>query len=304
MSSSMSIFDRRLVRDHKDRAATYFDQYNFLYDEVAMRLVDRLNDTKKTFNTALDLGCCNGVILPHLTERRDIIELFHSNMSEPMARTVRKIDNEAIVFVSDEEFLPVSENSLDLIISNLNLHWVNDLPGALIQIRKALRPDGLFLASLFGGRTLKELRLALQLAETEICGGMSPRVSPFIDVRDAGNLLTRAGFALPVTDVDTIEVTYDDMFKLMADIRGTGDNNSILQRHKKNTHRNLFSLAAKIYETEFSNNDSRIKATFDIVFLTAWAPHLSQQKSLRPGSASVRLADALGSYEVKLKDNI
>jgi len=298
----MSIFDRRLVRGHKDRAAANFDQHNFLYDEVAMRLVDRLNDTNRTFKTVLDLASCNGVMQPHLTERRDINKLFHSSISEPMVRAIREIDNESIAFVSDEESLPVSENSLDLVISNLNLHWVNDLPGALIQIRKALRPDGLFLATLFGGGTLKELRSALQLAEAEIYGGTSPRVSPFIDVRDAGNLLARAGFALPVSDLDTIEVTYDDMFRLMADIRGTGDSNTLLQRQKKNAHRSLFDLAAKIYKAHFSNKDFRITATFNIVFLTAWAPHPTQQKSLRPGSASMRLADVLGSHEVRLKD--
>ncbi len=183
--------------------------------------------------------------------------------------------------------------SFDLIVSALSLHLVNDLPGALIQLRRALKPDGLFLGAVLGGSSLQELREALAIAETEIAGGVSPRVAPFADIRDMGALLQRAGFALPVTDSEVLTVRYDNLFALMKDLRAMGAANTLFERARKPTSRRLFLRAAEIYAERFADADGRIRATFEIIFLSGWAPHESQQKPLRPGSAQVRLADVL-----------
>lgn len=218
-----------------------------------------------------------------------------------MAHTARQ-RNGLATLCCDEEALPAAEASLDLVLSNLSLHWVNDLPGAFAQIRRALKADGLLLATMFGGETLRELRSVLIDAEAEVAGGASPRVSPFVDVREAGNLLTRAGFALPVVDTDNLTVTYGDMFKLMADLRAMAETNAVLARAKLPARRSLFLRAAELYAERFTDARGRLVATFQIVTLTAWAPHASQQKPLRPGSAKARLADALKADEVGLGD--
>jgi SAM-dependent methyltransferase len=194
--------------------------------------------------------------------------------------------------------LPFADASFDLVVSGLSLHWVNDLPGALIQVRRALRPDGLFLAALLGGDTLIELRQALVEAETEVEGGASPRVSPFLDVREAGALLQRAGFSLPVVDLDTITVTWPDALALMKDLRGMGEANAVLERKKSFTRRGTLLSAAAGYQARHGDAEGRIPATFQIVYLTGWAPHDSQQRPLRPGAATSRLADALDVAEV------
>jgi SAM-dependent methyltransferase len=196
--------------------------------------------------------------------------------------------------VADEEALPIAPASIDLFVSALALQWTNDLPGALIQIRQALRPDGLFLAALTAGRTLSELREALFVAETESTGGASPRVIPAADVRDLGALLQRAGFALPVADRDIITVRYDSAFNLLADLRAMGAANTLVERSRAPTARRLFMRAAEIYAERFSDPDGRIRASFEIVSLSGWAPHESQQQPARRGSAQVRLADVLG----------
>ena len=192
------------------------------------------------------------------------------------------------------ETLPLLPGSLDLVISLLSLHAANDVPGALIQMRRALRPDGLMLAVMSGGETLKELRFALTQAETEDYGGASPRVLPFADVRAAGALLQRTGFALPVTDVETLTVRYDNLFALMRDIRGMGAQNALNARSRRPVSRRFFQRAAEIYAENFSDADGRVRATFSFVSLSGWAPHESQQKPLKPGSAKVSLADFLG----------
>jgi SAM-dependent methyltransferase len=220
-----------------------------------------------------------------------------------MAREARHCNGLATL-CCDEEWLPLAEARLDLVLSNLSLQWVNDLPGALAQIRRALRPDGLLLATVFGGETLRELRSVLMEAEGEISGGASPRVSPFVDVREAGNLLTRAGFALPVVDTDTLTVTYPDLFKLMADLRAMAETNAVRARSRRPVSRALFLRAAALYAERFADARGRLVATFQIVTLTAWTPHASQQKPLRPGSAKTRLADALKTDEVGLGDPI
>jgi SAM-dependent methyltransferase len=203
---------------------------------------------------------------------------------------------------ADEEALPFAPDSFDAVLSNLSLHWVNDLPGALAQIRRILRPDGLLLASLLGGRTLEELRLCLLEAESEVAGGASPRVSPSMETRDAGALLQRAGFALPVADADLIDVSYPDALALMRDLRGMGETNATAGRTRRFTRREVVLRAAAIYARRFARPDGRIRASFEIVTLTGWAPAPSQPQPLRPGSAAARLADALGVAEIPAGD--
>lgn len=199
------------------------------------------------------------------------------------------------------ESLSLEENSVELVVAPLNLHLVNDTPGLLVQIRRALRPDGLFLAAVPGSGTLSELREALLAAEAAVTGGASPRVIPFAEVRDYGALLQRAGFALPVTDVDTLTVRYDTLFDLMRDLRAMGMTNPLLGRSRTPVPRRVFEMAAGIYRDRFADPDGRVRATFSTVHLAGWAPHESQQKPLQPGSARTRLADALGTSEKKLR---
>lgn len=200
--------------------------------------------------------------------------------------------------VADEEWLPYAPASFDLIVSSLSLHWVNDLPGALVQIRRALKPDGLFIGALFGRATLGELREVLVEAELAECGGAGPRVSPFVDVRDAGGLLQRAGFALPVVDTDTITVSYTSALDLMRDVRGMGESNAVAERRRNFTRRSTLLRAAAIYADRYADEEHRIPATFQIVTLTGWAPHEAQPRPLRPGSAARRLSEALETAEL------
>jgi SAM-dependent methyltransferase len=199
--------------------------------------------------------------------------------------------------LGDEERLPFAGERFDLVASLLALHSVNDLPGALVQIRRVLRPDGLFVGALLGGATLTELRQAFTQAEAELDGGVSPRVAPFADVRDLGGLLQRAGFALPVTDSETVRVRYGDPFALMRDLRHMGLSNALSDRRRVPLRRATLLRAAQIYAERFADPDGRLPATFEIVWLSGWAPHESQQRPLRPGSAKMRLADALGVPE-------
>ena len=202
-----------------------------------------------------------------------------------------------LVLVGDLERLPLAAGSADLVVSLLALHHVNDLPGAMIQIRRALRPDGLFVAALAGGDTLSELRQSLTVAESEISGGISPRVAPFADARALGGLLQRAGFALPVVDVDTLVVRYADILALMRDLRAFGAANALVERSRKPLRRAVLARAAAVYAERFADADGRLRATFETVWLTGWAPHESQPKPLQPGSATARLADALKAHK-------
>jgi SAM-dependent methyltransferase len=199
---------------------------------------------------------------------------------------------------ADEEALPFRDGSLDLVVSGLALHFANDLPGVLAQIRRALKPDGLFLAALFGGDTLTELRQAFAEAESQIESGASPRVAPFADLRQLGGLLQRAGFALPVTDVERLTVRYGTAFDLMHDLRRMGATNTLMARRRVPLRRRTLMQMADIYARRFADADGRIRATFDIVWLSGWAPHPDQQRPLQPGSAKARLADALGTREI------
>jgi SAM-dependent methyltransferase len=215
-----------------------------------------------------------------------------------IGRLLRVGTRDGVDIVADEEALPFADQSLDLVISLLSLQTVNDLPGVLIQVRRALKPDGLFLGALLGGDTLAELRDSFAAAEAEVEGGVSPRVAPFADVRELGALLQRAGFALPVADVDRIVVRYASPFALMDDLRRMGETNLLNERRRAPLRRATLLRMAAIYAERFADADGKVRATFDIVWLSGWAPHESQQQPLRPGSARTRLADALGTREI------
>jgi SAM-dependent methyltransferase len=241
---------------------------------------------------ALDLGGHGGLLAEALQGRGAIETLVETDLSEALAQRGR-----GLRIVTDEELLPFAPASFDLVMSCLSLHWVNDLPGTLLQLRHALKPDGLLLVSLLGGDSLHELRRALLEAEAETAGGASPRVSPFADVREAGALLQRAGFALPVIDADTIGVSYPDALTLMRDLRGMGEANALSERRRPFSRRDVLLAAAERYQRLFADAAGRIPATFRVITLTAWAPHAAQPKPLRPGSAAARLAEALGAPE-------
>jgi SAM-dependent methyltransferase len=299
MNDPIRVFDRRRVARHRDRAAAGLDAHGFLFETIGERLADRLDDVRRRFPLALDLGCHDGTLGRLIGRRGDIETLIQCDLSERFARVAarRATKLPAPALVADEEALPFAAGTFDLVLSNLSLHWVNDLPGALLQIRHALKPDGLFLAALFGSETLGELRESLLAAESALTGGAHQRVAPFADLRDAAGLLQRAGFTLPVADSDTITVTYENAFRLMDDLRGMGEQSALLDAPRGLASRRLFADAARHYAERHAEPDGRIRATFRVVFLTGWAPHESQQKPLRPGSAAARLAEALDTEE-------
>tara|TARA_R110001592_G_scaffold44910_1_gene143946 strand:- start:3095 stop:4051 length:957 start_codon:yes stop_codon:yes gene_type:complete len=306
MTETIHVFNRAKVRHHRDRAAALLDGHGFLFEETADRLADRLDDITHRFPLALDLGCHGGeigrlVFGPRTMGRGGIETLIQADLSPAMAGRARDGGAPGMpVLAADEEFLPFAEGTFDAVLSNLSLHWVNDLPGALLQIRRALKPDGLFLASMLGGGTLAELRDCLAEAEIEISGGLSPRVSPFADVRDLGGLLQRAGFSLPVVDADQITVSYETPMKLLYDLRAMGESNAVAEAKNGLARRDLLARAMAMYEDRHRDGDGRFLATFRILTLTAWAPAPTQQQALRPGSAQTRLADALGTAEISL----
>ena len=275
-------FDRRTVRLHRTAAAGS-RQADFLFSDVADRLADRLDDITRRFPFALELGARHGAVSEALAGKGKTDLLLQADLSPAFARHL----------AVDEERLPFAPSSLDAVISNLALHWVNDLVGTLIQVRMALKPDGLLLAALLGGETLVELRHALADSEIAITGGLSPRLSPMVDVRDAGALLQRAGFALPVVDTDRITVTYPDAFALMRDLKAMGESNALAERPRTFARRDVFLHAASLYQDRHADHEKRIPATFDIIYLTAWAPHTSQQQPLTPGSGNISLTQVL-----------
>jgi NADH dehydrogenase [ubiquinone] 1 alpha subcomplex assembly factor 5 len=297
MPEPMRVFDRRSVRLHRDRAAAGFARHDFLLREIGDRLADRLDDVRRRFPLALDLGCHEGGLAAALHGRGGIETIVQCDLSEAMVRAAP-----GLRVVADEEALPFADGTLDLVVSAMSLHWVNDLPGTLLQIRRALRPDGLLLAAMLGGETLKELRRALADAEIALEGGLSPRVSPFADVRDLGNLLQRAGFTLPVVDCDTLTVSYADPLALLTDLRGMGETNAVLARRKSASRRATLFDALRRYRESCGDADGRVPATFQVISVVAWAPDATQPKPLRPGSALARLAEALGSEEIPAGD--
>jgi SAM-dependent methyltransferase len=275
-SSPPVLFDRALLRVRQNRAAK-LGPATFLLDRVAEDMADRVAAVLRDFGAAADVGTPGDHVRRALAPR---------------------LGNVAAVVLPDDERTPLAlaPASLGLAVSAMALQFVNDLPGVLAQIRRALKPDGLLLAATIGGDTLTELRQSFAAAESELDGGLSPRVAPFADLRDLGALLQRAGFALPVTDVDRVVVRYGDVFGLMHDLRRMGATNVLTERRRTPLRRTTLLRMAQIYQERFADPDGRIRATFDIVWLSGWAPHESQQKPLKPGSAKARL-DAAGQGE-------
>ena len=293
MPTGPKIFDRLLLRGRRARAVA-LGPSTFLIDRVAEELGDRLANVLRQFDIALDLGTPTDAVRRVLQASDNV-----GSVVVVGAHAASVLATERYLRVTaDEEALPFCDGAIDLIVSGLALQFVNDLPGTLIQIRRALQPDGLFLAAMAGGETLNELRQAFAAAEAELENGVSPRVAPFTDLREAGALLQRAGFALPVTDVDRITVRYGSPFELMADLRRMGATNMLVDRRRRPLRRATLNRMAEIYGARFADPDGRIRATFEVVFLSGWAPDASQQQPLPPGSAQRRLADALATREI------
>jgi SAM-dependent methyltransferase len=282
MTAPPRIFDRQAYRARRTRAASAGSD-PILIEDTAAQIALRVSSINRRFARGLDLHS-----RPHAFSTLQ-------PLADNWVRTGNLTDQPAVV--ADDEWFPFAEESFDLVTSILSLHAVNDLPGTLVQIRRLLKPDGLFIAAMFGGETLKELRLAFAAAEEATVGGVSPRVAPFADVRDVGGLLQRAGFALPVADVERTVIRYRDLSRLFGDLRAIGETNVIADRRKEALSKRTVAALFQEYETRFADTERRFPATFEIVFLTGWAPHESQQKPLRPGSAKARLSDALGSTE-------
>jgi len=261
----------------------------FLLDRVAADLGDRLSAVLRKFDVAVDLGTPSDAVRRVLAANNSISTIVAAGLDG---------DDDGLRVTADEETLPFAERSLDLVVSALALQFVNDLPGALIQIRRALKPDGLLLAALIGGDSLTELRSAFAAAESEVEGGISPRVAPFADIRELGGLLQRAGFALPVVDSERVAVRYDSALALMRDLRRMGATNILHERLRTPLKRSTLERVMAIYADRFADADGRVRATFEIIWLSGWVPHESQQKPLKPGSAAQRLADALGTIEL------
>lgn len=296
MSSPASVplvFDRGLARRRLARSLVR-PEPDFLFDRAREDLADRLAPVQRHFASILDLASPRSGVADML---RDTYPEAAVIRAAPVAAAARGHD---LVLVGDPEALPFGAERFDLAVSVLALHGVNDLPGALVQVRRSLRPDGLFVAAMLGGQSLHELRAVLAEAEADTSGGASPRVAPFTDLRDLGHLLQRTGFALPVTDFDRVTVRYRSMFGLLADLRGMGLTNALADRSRRPTPRGLLMRAAELYAERFADPDGRLRATFDLVWLSGWCPHESQQKPLKPGSATMRLADALGAQEQRI----
>ena len=291
MPSNPTIFDRSLLRARQRRARALGVE-TFLIDRIAAELGERLAVVLRQFERAVDLGTPTDAVRRVLAESGKVAMVVAA-VPSPAPR-----EASSLCVAADEEALPFADASLDLVVSALALQFVNDLPGTLIQIRRALKPDGLLLAALIGGDSLTELRESFAQAESEIEGGISPRVAPFADLRELGALLQRAGFALPVVDSDRLIVRYRSIFDLMRDLRRMGATNVLYERRRTPLRRATLQRLGEVYARRFSDADGRLRATFEIAWLSGWAPHESQQKPLKPGSATQRLADALGTREI------
>lgn len=280
-----TIFDRDLLKSRRDITSAQFHNHDFLLKEITQRLLDNLEDIKREFHKVLNIGGHQKLMDDYFPSRF----LIHQDLSFNRITSLKSYAIQA-----DEEFLPLKRGSLDLVLCALNLHWVNDLPGALVQILQSLKPDGLFIGAALGGETLFELRSSMMKADIDHLGGIRPHTSPLMDVRDAGGLMQRAGFALPVVSTERITVTYSDAFTLMKELKGMGENNALVKGYKGLTTATHMMKVAKIYSDDFANEEGRIPVTFDILYFQGWSPHESQQKPLKPGSAKMSLKDALG----------
>ena len=284
------VFDRNQLRHRRNRAAETCDETDFLRNRILDDIEDRLLATQRKFPLALSLGSFSPKTRARLA--RFCTDLIESDLSE---RRLSGATGPGLA--TSEEWLPFRDNAFDLIVSPLSLHWVNDLPGALIQINRALRPDGFFIGVMPGGGTLRELRQSLLQAETELSGGAEMRVSPFADAFDMASLLQRAGFALPVSDRDRMTIRYSSMFELLKDLQAVGETHAPYLPGRKPLSRRTLMRAAEIYASEFADPDGRIRATLELIWITGWAPHASQPRPKRPGSARASLAQAVGAQE-------
>jgi len=297
--SAPQLFDRTLILKRRRRAMQHGDMPDFLLERAIREMSERLGGVQRAFSHILAIGAEGNLLTDALAGACP--DADHLVTMEPSPSLLEVSPSPKVL--GDEERLPFRDGAFDLIASALSLHLANDLPGALIQIRRALKPDGLFLAAVLGGATLQELRESFLQAEMEIEGGVSPRIAPMADIRDFGGLLQRAGFALPVVDSDLVTVTYASPLSLMQDLRAMGATNMMLARRKTPLRRAVLHRAVEIYHDRFGAANGRIRASFEILHLAGWAPHESQQKPLAPGSAKARLSDALGVSEHRLKNS-
>lgn len=284
--------DRRVLQQRRQRFAATAGDYDFLLQRVAEDIAERLQIVQRDFPNAINVGAHHGLVSRAIRSLDNIGMVIDVEGTQEL---LQRCDGPSVI--GDEEALPFSDGQLDLAVSGLALQFVNDLPGTLVQIRRALKPDGLFLAGLMGGETLKELRHAWLIAEEEISGGASPRVLPFVDVRQLGGLAQRAGFALPVADSDVVEVTYSTPLALMHDLRAMGASNVLTGRRRVPVTKRLLQRVCEVYADLFALSDGRVPATFEILMLTAWVPDESQPKPLKPGSAQISLTKVLGERD-------
>jgi len=288
MTQPVNLFDRALLKSRRERIfkQTKNKNYDYLLRYAANDIVDRTTLIKRNFPLVLNYGCHTGLLSQLMNELETMQCVISTDTVEECAQTAPRPAT-----ICDEELFPFANESFDLIVSALTLQWINDLPGTLRQIRNGLKPDGVFIAATLGSQSLCELRHCFLTAEEELYGGASPRVAPFVDVKDLGHLLQRAGFNLPVTDRDVLPVRYANAMQLMQEIKKMGAGNNLTNRHKAPSSRALFERVNELYHENFSDSDGRITATFEIVFLMGWAPHPDQQKPLRPGSGKVSLTN-------------
>ncbi|KAJ8905483.1 hypothetical protein NDN08_001990 [Rhodosorus marinus] len=304
---SVVVFDRDAKRWHKvlSASADGASKFDYLRDEVAERVMDRLEDVNRNFTRALDLGCGRAhvsIAAKKLLQKDKVRSLLQVDQAGPIIDAAkRRCDEEGVhqkaFDVVDEEKIPFKKEEFDLVISSLALHWVNDLPGSMVQINNILRPDGLFVGSMFGGDTLSELRISMQLAEEEIWSGLSNHISPFVRLRDAGSVLGRGGFVLTTIDIEDIQVEFRDIFSLMRHLKGMGENNALIKRRTYFGNR-AFKRADEIYKEKFGSEDGGIIATFQIIYMLGWKYADSQPQPLRRGSATASFKDLEGMSEV------
>lgn len=287
------LFDAHLLPARRDRAARlgFAGRGDFLHREIASLVSDRLAEVKRDFRDAALVGSGGGIYADAIAGRVAADRVVQVEISPARAAAA------GVAPATGLDPLPLAEAAFDLVVSGLELHWAEDPVGLLVQMRRALRPDGLLIAALLGGRTLHELRSSLAEAEVETTGGLSPRVAPMGDLRDLGALLQRAGFAMPVADAERLAVTYKSPLHLMRDLRAMGETSILADRRRSGMRRDTLARACQIYSQAFPAAEGRVAATFEIVFLTGWAPAEGQPKALRPGSATARLAEALGARE-------
>ncbi len=278
VNSNIEVFDKHLVRHNRCRSAVRLNDHRFIFEWSMKEISSRLDLIKRDFQSVLQVGAR----APRYSDTVTLIDMT---------------PDLGVDIIADEEFLPISWASQDLVLSPLSLHSVNDLPGALVQVSKTLKPDGLFMGALFGGETLYQLRESMQQAELNLYGGMSPRVSPFADMQQMGALMQRAGFALPVVDSEKIQVGYNSLQKLLHDLRYMGEGCALVNRSKKVMSKKYWDAVENYYKQHFSDENDRLNATFEVIFVSGWSPHDSQQQALRPGSADNRLSDVLNTEE-------